>query len=595
MLKEKLKTIPHLPGSYQMRNINNNVIYVGKAKDLYKRVNSYFKGNVTGKTAKMVSEVHDFTYITTQTEQEAFILEINLIKEYNPKYNILLKDDKSYPYIEYISKPYPKLKVSRYLNIKKRDKKLLFGPYPNAYAARKIVGLINRLYPLKKCESMPKKVCLYYHIGECLGYCEKNVDQEKLVSMEKEILDFLKGNDKILIDKIMEKINNFSENLNFEASLELKKELEYIKIILDKQKVELHDYINRDAIGFYFDEGIISVQILFIRNGKIVGSNNDKFYLMSDVYDEVNSYILNFYTRHEIPKEILLDSGLNTDIVSNILNTKALIPQKGVKKTLIEMAKTNAKISLEQELTIIKNDETRSLGANEKLKELLNLPVLDRIDAFDNSNLFGSYAVSGMIVFKSGKPYRKEYRKYKVSVDKNDDYNTMKEVIYRRYYRAMVDKTEMPDLILVDGGENQIKACLEILNSLHLNIKVCGLKKDNHHRTNELIDGDTLEVISIPHNSDIFHYLTRIQDEVHRFTITYHKNLRDKGTIASILDNINGIGKSRKKELIKKYGSIKKMAEASVADLTEILPLKVAEDLHKYLQERNEYKSNETS
>ncbi len=595
MLKEKLKTIPHLPGSYQMRNINNNVIYVGKAKDLYKRVNSYFKGNVTGKTAKMVSEVHDFTYITTQTEQEAFILEINLIKEYNPKYNILLKDDKSYPYIEYISKPYPKLKVSRYLNIKKRDKKLLFGPYPNAYAARKIVGLINRLYPLKKCEGMPKKVCLYYHIGECLGYCEKNVDQEKLVSMEKEILDFLKGNDKILIDKIMEKINNFSENLNFEASLELKKELEYIKIILDKQKVELHDYINRDAIGFYFDEGIISVQILFIRNGKIVGSNNDKFYLMSDVYDEVNSYILNFYTRHEIPKEILLDSGLNTDIVSNILNTKALIPQKGVKKTLIEMAKTNAKISLEQELTIIKNDETRSLGANEKLKELFNLPVLDRIDAFDNSNLFGSYAVSGMIVFKSGKPYRKEYRKYKVSVDKNDDYNTMKEVIYRRYYRAMVDKTEMPDLILVDGGENQIKACLEILNSLHLNIKVCGLKKDNHHRTNELIDGDTLEVISIPHNSDIFHYLTRIQDEVHRFTITYHKNLRDKGTIASILDNINGIGKSRKKELIKKYGSIKKMAEASVADLTEILPLKVAEDLHKYLQERNEYKSNETS
>lgn len=595
MLKEKLKTIPHLPGSYQMRNINNNVIYVGKAKDLYKRVNSYFKGNVTGKTAKMVSEVHDFTYITTQTEQEAFILEINLIKEYNPKYNILLKDDKSYPYIEYISKPYPKLKVSRYLNIKKRDKKLLFGPYPNAYAARKIVGLINRLYPLKKCEGMPKKVCLYYHIGECLGYCEKNVDQEKLVSMEKEILDFLKGNDKILIDKIMEKINNFSENLNFEASLELKKELEYIKIILDKQKVELHDYINRDAIGFYFDEGIISVQILFIRNGKIVGSNNDKFYLMSDIYDEVNSYILNFYTRHEIPKEILLDSGLNTDIVSNILNTKALIPQKGVKKTLIEMAKTNAKISLEQELTIIKNDETRSLGANEKLKELLNLPVLDRIDAFDNSNLFGSYAVSGMIVFKSGKPYRKEYRKYKVSVDKNDDYNTMKEVIYRRYYRAMVDKTEMPDLILVDGGENQIKACLEILNSLHLNIKVCGLKKDNHHRTNELIDGDTLEVISIPHNSDIFHYLTRIQDEVHRFTITYHKNLRDKGTIASILDNINGIGKSRKKELIKKYGSIKKMAEVSVADLTEILPLKVAEDLHKYLQERNEYKSNETS
>ena len=581
MLREKLKTIPHLPGSYQMRNINNTIIYVGKAKDLYKRVNSYFKGTVTGKTAKMVSEVVDFTYITTNTEQEAFILEINLIKEYNPKYNILLKDDKSYPYIEYISKPYPRLKVSRYLNIKKKDKKLLFGPYPNAYAARKIVGLINRLYPLKKCEGMPKQVCLYYHIGECLGYCEKNVDAQKLADMENEILDFLKGNDKILIDKIMEKINMFSENLNYEAALELKKELQYIKVILDKQKVELHDYVNRDAIGYYLDEGIISVQILFIRNGKIVGGNNDKFYMISDLYDEVNSYILNFYTRHEIPKEILLDESLNSEVISNILNTKAFIPQKGIKKNLITMAKENAKISLEQEVTIIKNDEKRSAGANEELRRLLNLNVLDRIDAFDNSNLFGSYSVSGMIVFVAGKPCRKEYRKYKVSVDKNDDYNTMKEVIYRRYYRALVDKTELPDLIIVDGGENQI-----ILDALKLNIKVCGLKKDDHHRTNELIDGDTLDTISIPRDSDIFHYLTRIQDEVHRFTITYHKQLRDKGSIASVLDNIDGIGKVRKKELIKKYGSIKKMGEASIAELSEIIPENVAIDLHKYLEER---------
>lgn len=586
MFKEKLKTIPHLPGSYQMRNQNGNIIYVGKAKDLYKRVNSYFKGTVTGKTAKMVSEVVDFTYITTNTEQEAFILEINLIKEYNPKYNILLKDDKSYPYIEYISKPYPRLKVSRYLNIKKKDKKLLFGPYPNAYAARKIVGLINRLYPLKKCEGMPKQVCLYYHIGECLGYCEKNVDAQKLADMENEILDFLKGNDKILIDKIMEKINMFSENLNYEAALELKKELQYIKVILDKQKVELHDYVNRDAIGYYLDEGIISVQILFIRNGKIVGGNNDKFYMISDLYDEVNSYILNFYTRHEIPKEILLDDSLNSEVISNILNTKAFIPQKGIKKNLITMAKENAKISLEQEVTIIKNDEKRSVGANEELRRLLNLDVLDRIDAFDNSNLFGSYSVSGMIVFVAGKPCRKEYRKYKVSVDKNDDYNTMKEVIYRRYYRALVDKTELPDLIIVDGGENQIRACKEILDALKLNIKVCGLKKDDHHRTNELIDGDTLDTISIPRDSDIFHYLTRIQDEVHRFTITYHKQLRDKGSIASVLDNIDGIGKVRKKELIKKYGSIKKMGEASIAELSEIIPENVANNLHKYLEER---------
>ena len=592
MLKEKLKTIPHLPGSYQMRNINNTVIYVGKAKDLYKRVNSYFKGNVTGKTAKMVSEVVDFTYITTSTEQEAFILELNLIKEYDPKYNILLKDDKTYPYIEYISKPYPKLKVSRYLSVKRKDKKLLFGPYPNAYAARKIVNLINRLYPLKKCEGMPKDVCLYFHIGECLGYCSKSIDKEALDKMEKDILDFLRGNDKILIDKIMEKINTFSNMLNFEAALELKKELDYIKVVLDKQKVELHDYINRDVISYYLDEGIVSVQILFVRNGKIVGGNNDKFYLISDILDEVNSYILKFYQRHEIPKELLVEKDLNAEIISNILSTKVVVPEKGKKKNLLNMAKENAKIALEQEITIIKNDEKRSVLANDELRKLLNMEVLNRIDSFDNSNLFGTYAVSGMVVFKNGKPAKKEYRKYKVSVDKNDDYNTMREVVYRRYYRCMVDQSEMPDLILVDGGVSQINACKSVLDELHLNIKVCGLRKDDHHRTNELVDGDTLNTIEIPRMSDVFHYLTRIQDEVHRYTIYYHKTLRDKGSIGSLLDNIDGIGSVRKKELIKKYGSVKKMKEASVEELSEVIPEIVAINLKKYLESRDKSDTN---
>ena len=592
MLKEKLKTIPHLPGSYQMRNINNTVIYVGKAKDLYKRVNSYFKGNVMGKTAKMVSEVVDFTYITTSTEQEAFILELNLIKEYDPKYNILLKDDKSYPYIEYISKPYPKLKVSRYLSVKRKDKKLLFGPYPNAYAARKIVNLINRLYPLKKCEGMPKDVCLYFHIGECLGYCSKKTDKEALYKMEKDILEFLRGNDKILMDKIMEKINTFSNMLNFEAALELKKELDYIKVVLDKQKVELHDYINRDVISYYLDEGIVSVQILFVRNGKIVGGNNDKFYLMSDILDEVNSYILKFYERHEIPKELLVEKDLNTEIIGNILGTKVVVPEKGKKKNLLNMAKENAKIALEQEITIIKNDEKRSVLANDELRKLLNMEVLNRIDSFDNSNLFGTYAVSGMVVFKNGKPAKKEYRKYKVSIDKNDDYNTMREVVYRRYYRCMVEQSEMPDLILVDGGVSQINACKTVLDELHLNIKVCGLRKDDHHRTNELVDGDTLNTIEIPRMSDVFHYLTRIQDEVHRYTIYYHKTLRDKGSIGSLLDNIDGIGSVRKKELIKKYGSVKKMGEASVEELSLIIPEAVAINLKKYLESRDKSDTN---
>ena len=586
MLNEKLKLIPHLPGTYQMRNKDGVIIYVGKAKDLYKRVNSYFKGTVTGKTRKMVSEVVDFTYIVTNSETEAFITEINLIKEYNPKYNILLKDDKSYPYIEYISKPYPQVKVSRYLNIKRRDNKTIFGPYPNAYAARRIVKLINRLYPLKKCEGMPKNVCLYYHIGECLGYCNKNIDKDKLQEMEAEILSFLRGNDKILKDRLLEKINTYSESLNYEMAKELTEELNYINIVLDKQKVELHDFVNRDIIGFYLDKGHIGINILFVRNNKLIGSHNEILTIKIDPNEELNDYVLNFYTRHEVPKEILVDNVFNKEILSELIETNFVVPEKGIKKKILNMAEVNAKIYLENEIKTYERNEMRSTTANEELAKLLNIDNLRRIDAFDNSNLFGSYSVSGMVVFVEGMPYKKEYRKYKISLEKNDDYNTMKEVIYRRYQRALVEETELPDLIIVDGGINQINACLDTLNLLNLNIKVCGLKKNDKHRTNELIDGDTYSIINIDKDSNVFHYLTRIQDEVHRFTINYHKTLRSKGSISSILDSVEGIGNVRKKELIKKYGNINNIKNASVEELSKIIPEAVAKELKNFLINR---------
>jgi len=590
MLDEKLKLVPHLPGSYQMRNKDGIIIYVGKAKDLYKRVNSYFKGSVTGKTKKMVSEVVDFTYIVTNSETEAFIAELNLIKEYNPKYNILLKDDKSYPYIEYISKPYPKVKVSRYLSIKKRDNKLIFGPYPNAYAARRIVKLINRLYPLKKCEHMPKQVCLYYHIGECLGYCSKDIDNNKLEKMESDILAFLRGNDKILKDKILEKINIYSNNLNYELAKELKEELNYINIIQERQKVELHDFVDRDVIGFYLDKGHIGINILFIRNNKLIGNHNEIITIKIDEIEELNEYILNFYTRHEIPKEVLVSKEINCDILTDLLNVNFVIPQKGKKKKLIEMANSNAMINLNNELeTIIRNEE-RTIKANEELGKLLNIDDLKRIDAFDNSNLFGTFSVSGMVVFIDGLPCKKLYRKYKISLAKNDDYNTMKEVIYRRYQRALVEASMLPELILVDGGINQINACKDILNLLNIKIKVCGLKKNDKHKTNELIDGDTYNIIELDRDSNVFHYLTRIQDEVHRYTITYHKTLRSKGSIGSILDEIEGIGNKRKKELIKKYGNINNIKEASVEELKEIIPEDVAKNLKRYLTDRDSTK-----
>lgn len=588
MLKEKLANIPNLPGSYQMKNKDGVIIYVGKAKNLHRRVNSYFNRTQTGKTARLVSEITDLSYIITSSEMEAFLLEINLIKQYNPKYNILLKDDKSYPYIEYIEHPYPKLKVSRYLQIRKKDHKKLFGPYPNAYAARKIVNLLNRLYPLKKCDGNPKKVCLYYHIGECLGYCEKKVSIETQQKMSEEILNFLSGNDKILKDKIEEKIAKYSEALNFELALELKKELDYINIVLDKQKITLQDLTNRDVVGTYFQNGYISVQILFLRNGKIVGGHTDIFPVVEDFQSDMEQYLELFYARHEIPKEILVQSETETDILKTYFENKIVVPLKGQKKDLVNMALENAKINFEQEFEILKKKEDQTEGANETLKEILHLPLLDRIDLFDNSNLFGDWSVSCMVVFKNGLPSKNEYRKYKIMYDKNDDYDMMREVIYRRYQRALVEKTELPNLIIVDGGIGQIHACKEVLDSLNLSIKVCGLKKNDKHRTNDLVDGDTLEIIDIPKESPVFHYLTRMQDEVHRFTINYHRTIRSKGSIASVLDNIEGIGEKRKKELIKAFGSVKAMEEASLEDLQKYVPEKVAKTLQNYLQSRKE-------
>ena len=584
MFKEELKLVPHKPGSYQMIDKNGVIIYVGKAKDLNKRLHSYFRGTVTGKTALMVNEVDHFTYIVTKTETESFILEINLIKKYNPKYNILLKDDKTYPYIEYISKPYPMLKVSRYISVNKSMKKTLFGPYPNAYAARRIVNLINRLYPLKKCEGMPKDVCLFYHIHECLGYCQKNVSEEKIKTMENEILSFFKGNDKIIIDKIMEQIDFFSNNLNFEKALELKNELDYINYILDKQKVQTNDFVNKDVIASYNINNYLSVQILFIRSGKLLGSHNNIINIIENESDEISSYIYSFYLKHEKPKEVLVEENVDIKILRELLNINFVCPLKGNKKELIKLCKENAKISLENDIDRFKNDEKRIFEANDNLRKLLNLDSLYRIDAFDNSNLFGSFSVGAMVVFKNGKPSKKDYRKYKISVEKNDDYHMMKEVIYRRYYRALIEKTELPNLIIVDGAINQINACKETLNSLNINIKVCGLKKDNNHKTKCLIDGDTLNEIDLTNKKDIFNYLTRIQDEVHNFVISYHRTIRDKGTLKSMLSNVNGLGSKRINELLKKFGSINKIKNASVEEISKIIPENIAIELKKYLE-----------
>lgn len=580
---KELREVPKKSGCYLMYNSDNVVIYVGKAKILFNRLKSYFTGRVTGKTKKLVSEIDHFEYIVTNSETEAFILEINLIKKYDPKYNILLRDDKSYPYIELTSDKYPRLIVKREININKKSSHL-FGPYPNVYAARRLVNLLNRLYPLKKCDTMPKKVCLYYHIGECLGYCEhKDID---ITPMKNEILSILNGNDTLLINKINEKIKINSDNLNYEVCKELVEELGYIKEVFKNQSiVELDDNINRDVINYYYENSYLSIVIFFIRNGKLVGNNYKIIPIINDIKDTLEYYISTFYSKSNIaPKEIIMPEIIDIEMMSNVLNTKVITVKRGPKKKLFDMAYNNAKEQYDKEIRLIYNNEKLTTDANEELRNLLHLDKLHIIEAFDNSNLFGTFSVSGMVSFIDGVPSKKNYRKFKLTFDKNDDVASMKEVIYRRYFRVLKDKLVIPDLIIVDGGNNQINACKEILESLNLNIKVIGVKKDNHHSPESIVDGDTYEIIKIDKSSNVFRLLSRIDEEVHRFTINYHKEIRSKGSISSVLDNINGLGDKRKKALIKKYGSVAKMKEATTYELSEIIPLKVAEELHEYLE-----------
>ena len=580
---KELREVPKKSGCYLMYNSDTVVIYVGKAKILFNRLKSYFTGRVTGKTKKLVSEIDHFEYIVTNSETEAFILEINLIKKYDPKYNILLRDDKSYPYIELTSDKYPRLIVKREININKKSSHL-FGPYPNVYAARRLVNLLNRLYPLKKCDTMPKKVCLYYHIGECLGYCEhKDID---ITPMKNEILSILNGNDTLLINKINEKIKINSDNLNYEVCKELVEELGYIKEVFKNQSiVELDDNINRDVINYYYENSYLSIVIFFIRNGKLVGNNYKIIPIINDIKDTLEYYISTFYSKSNIaPKEIIMPEIVDIEMMSNVLNTKVITVKRGPKKKLFDMAYNNAKEQYDKEIRLIYNNEKLTTDANEELRNLLHLDKLHIIEAFDNSNLFGTFSVSGMVSFIDGVPSKKNYRKFKLTFDKNDDVASMKEVIYRRYFRVLKDKLVIPDLIIVDGGNNQINACKEILESLNLNIKVIGVKKDDHHSPESIVDGDTYEIIKIDKSSNVFRLLSRIDEEVHRFTINYHKEIRSKGSISSVLDNINGLGDKRKKMLIKKYGSVTKMKEATTYELSEIIPLKVAEELHEYLE-----------
>lgn len=581
--KEKLALVPNKPGSYQMRDKDGIIIYVGKAKNLKNRLKSYFTGTHTGKTLSLVENIDDFEYIVTSSELESLILEITLIKKYNPKYNILLKDDKSYPYIELTNEKYPRLKVVR--NVKrKKNKNYLYGPYPNVTAARKTVNIINRIYPLRKCENLKKDLCLYYHIDLCLGYCKYDIEEDKITKMKEEIISFLKGDSSSIEKKIIDEMEKASENLNYERALELKNMLDDIKITLRKQKIDLNKDSNFDIINYYYDNNYLSIQVFFIRDGLLSGRHQEIIQTVGEIEEDLEEFIIKFYDKTGIlPKELYVPELINHDILSHYLNINVSTPYRGKIKSLFDLAKENAKENLENEEESISKDEKKRKDALKELARLLNISSIYRIESFDNSHLFGTYYVGGMVVFDDLLPNKNEYRKYKISTEVKDDLKAMYEVLYRRYYRVLMEEEVKPDLILLDGGRNQIAVCKEVISSLNLDIKIAGLVKNSHHKTNSLMD-ENYNVIDIPEDSNLFLYLSRIQEEVHRFAITYHRNIKSKGALSSVLDMVSGIGEKRKKDLLKKFASLKQMKNASIEELEEVLPKDVSQELYEYLK-----------
>lgn len=581
--REKLALVPTKPGSYQMKNKDGIIIYVGKAKNLKNRLKSYFTGTVTGKTKMLVEDIDDFEYIVTSSELESLILEITLIKKYDPKYNIMLTDDKTYPYIELTKEKYPRLRVVR--NVKRRrNLNYLYGPYPNVSAARKTVNMLNRLYPLRKCEHLKKELCLYYHIHECLGYCVKEVDPKVINEMSKEIVSFLKGDSSFIREKINKEMMTASEAMNYEKALELKTMLEDIDITLRRQKIDLNNNYNFDLVNYYVDKNYLSIQVFFIRNGLLVGRNKDIISSDLDIYEQVVEYIIKFYEKHTVlPHELLVPEEIDGSLLEEYLKVKVTSPKKGKLKKLLDLARDNAKEVLEAEEEMLKKNDDLRLEAIDELKELLGTDKVSRMEAFDNSHLFGTFYVGGMVVYEDFLPLKDEYRKYKISSDVKDDLGAMKEVIYRRYYKVLMEDLTPPDVIVMDGGFNQVKIAVDIIRSLGLNIRVIGLVKNDKHKTSSIIDEEG-RVLNVKSDSNLFLFFSKIQEEVHRFAITYHRNIKAKGALSSVLDMVPGIGEVRKKELLKKFGSLKKMKEATVEKLSEVVSHDVAVILFDYLQ-----------
>lgn len=586
-IKNKLALLPDQPGCYLMKDKNGTIIYVGKAKILKNRVRSYFRGSHDTKTERLVSEIDDFEYIVTESNIEALLLEINLIHKNNPKYNIMLKDDKTYPFIKITNEKYPRLMITRKVL---KDKALYFGPYPDVNAANETKKLLDRLFPLRKCNPSQKTPCLYYHLGQCLCPYAFDVDPQVYKDMVEEIKGFLSGGHTEIQDRLQEKMAYAAAHMEFEKAAEFRDQIKAIETVITRQKMTNVDLIDRDVFGYAVDKGWMCVQVFFVRQGKLIERDVSIFPFYDDASEAFLTFIGQFYQENEhfVPKEVLIPDDIDKESVEALLATKVLQPQRGEKKKLVKLASKNAAVALNEKFDLIVRKQERTIGAVEKLGNAMNIPAPIRIEAFDNSNIMGTNPVSAMVVFIDGRPAKNEYRKYKIkTVQGPDDYASMREVIYRRYSRVLKEGLPFPDLILIDGGKGQVDVAKDVLaNQLGVDIPVAGLAKNDKHKTSELLFGPNLEVVPLERNSQEFFLLQRIQDEVHRFAITFHRQLRSKNSFASKLDNIEGLGPKRKKNLLKEFKSLKNITAASVEELRKAgLPETVAKNVYRHLHQ----------
>ena len=585
LIKSKLELLPTSPGCYIHKDKNGTIIYVGKAKNLRNRVRSYFRGSHDTKTEALVSEIVDFEFIVTESNIEALLLEINLIKENKPKYNIMLKDDKSYPFIKITNERYPRLIITRQV---KKDGGLYFGPYPDVGAANEIKRLLDRIFPFRKCTNPPSKVCFYYHIGQCMAHTICKKDEAYFKSMAQEVSDFLKGQDDKIIDDLKGKMVAAAQTMEFERAAEYRDLIQAIGTLRTKQRVMAKDLQNRDVFGYYVDKGWMCVQVFFVRQGKLIERDVNLFPYYNDPDEDFLTYVGQFYQEksHLVPNEVLIPQDIDEEAVKALVDTKILKPQRGEKKQLVNLAIKNALVSLEQKFNLLEKSVEKTQGAIENLGRLLQIPTPVRIESFDNSNIMGTSPVSAMVVFVNGKPSKKDYRKYKIkTVVGPDDYASMREVIRRRYGRVQREALTPPDLIVIDGGQGQVNIAKQVIQEeLGLDIPIAGLQKNDKHQTHELLFGDPLEVVELSRNSQEFFLLQRIQDEVHRFAITFHRQLRSKNSFSSQLDGIDGLGPKRKQNLMKHFKSLTKIKEASVDEIVEVgVPRAVAETVQRKL------------